>query len=213
LFLATFTFAVPLTSPWWSTVLRGEIPGAADEEGEGPTAASNEGAEAAAPVVPGSTLRIVLHTGLANMPGLTPVERDVPYVRGVIPQIQAAISELAVSSAEVPALLPVGTRVLDVAFSAAGTVYIDLSSELDAVREVGPDEEKRVVQSIVTTITENFKAVRRVVLLVDGKAPRPFHLDLTRPLRPDDPMFAAWEAPEAPAPTPTPSAPSPRPTR
>ena len=35
----------------------------------------------------------------------------MPYVRGVIPQIRAAVSELAASSPDAPALLPEGTRV------------------------------------------------------------------------------------------------------
>jgi hypothetical protein len=88
--------------------------------------------------------------------------------------------------------------VLDVAFTQAGMVYIDLSPELDTGRVVGPDEERLLVQGIVTTITENFKAVRRVVILIDGKAPVPYHLDLTHPLQPDDPTFAVDDEPEPP---------------
>lgn len=188
-FLATFMFAVPLTSPWWSTVLRSEIPGSAEEEGEGPTAASNAGAIPEAPVVPGSTLRVLLHTRLPDRPGLGPVDREIPYVRGVIPQIRAAVSELAVASADALALLPVGTRVLDVAYTQSGTAYIDFSSELELGRGVGAEEERTLIQGIVATITDNFAAVRRVVILVDGKAPKPGHLDLTRALRRDDPVF------------------------
>ena len=52
LFLATLTFVVPLTSPWWSTLLRGEIQGAEDEsEVEAPPSPSGATPE---PVVPGS---------------------------------------------------------------------------------------------------------------------------------------------------------------
>jgi hypothetical protein len=210
LFLATFTFAVPLTSPWWSTVLRSEIPGASEDDREG-TPVEGADTSAAAPV-PGSTLKVVLHTRVPDQPGLTEVSREVPYVRGVIPQIHAAVSELSVASADAPAFLPPGTRVLDVAFTQGGTVYLDFSPELDVGRAVGPEEEKLLVQGIVETVASNFTAVRRVVLLVDGKAPRPYHLDLTRPLRPDDPIFAVSEEPEPPTvsspnpiPTPTPT--------
>ena len=205
LFLATFMFVVPLTSPWWSTVLRGEIPGA-EEEGDAPTPGSNAGGTPE-PVVPGSMLKVVLHTRLPGKPDLGPVEREVPYVRGVIPQIRAAVSELAVASADAPALLPEGTRVLDVAYTQSGTVYIDFSPELDVSRSVGTDEERVVIQGIVTTIADNFTAVRRVVILVDGKIPRPFHFDLSRPLRRDDPLFAAEVEPEtAASPSPAPPA-------
>jgi hypothetical protein len=207
LFLATFTFAVPLTSPWWSTILRTEIPGASEEDGQGAPVSETDAATGA--VVPGSTLRVVLHTRMPEHPGLREVSREIPYVRGVIPQIQAAVSELAVASSDAPAFLPVGTHLLDVAFTQAGTVYLDFSAELDAGRAVGPDEEKLLVHGIVATVASNFSAARRVVLLVDGKAPRPYHLDLTRPLRPDDPIFAATEEPEpatasSPGPAPPP---------
>lgn len=208
LFLATFTFAVPLTSPWWSGVLRASIPGSAEEDGEDPSAPStNPGAAAEPPVVPGSTFRVVLHTRVEGVPGLGPVEREIPFVRGVVPQIRAAVSELGVASSGAPALLPEGTKVLDVAYSKGGTAYIDFSPELDLGRGVGAEEEKVLVQGIVHTVTDNFAAVRRVVILIDGKAPKPGHLDLTRSLRRDDPILAGEDAPTldaSPTPTPTP---------
>ena len=208
LFLATFLFVVPLTSPWWSTVLRSEIPGT-EEEGEA-EAPGPSGGGTPEPVVPGSMLKVVLHTRLPGQPGLGTVEREVPYVRGVIPQIRAAVSELAVASADAPALLPEGTRVLDVAYTQGGTVYIDFSPELDASRGVGPEEERVLIQGIVTTIADNFTAVRRIMILVDGKIPKAGHFDLSRPFRRDDPLFAVEEEPEAeasPAPAPPAAAP------
>jgi len=196
LFLATFTFALPATSPWWSTVLRGEIPDSGEEEGAEPL--TSPGSASASPtVVPGSTLRVFLHTSLPDQDGLVRAEREIPYVRGVVPQIRAVVDELARSSPEVPALLPEGTRVLDVAYAKNGTVYVDFSSELELGRGVGADEERLLVQGIVTTITDNFTAVRRVVILVDGKAPKPGHLDLSRALQRDDPSFTLEETPEA----------------
>ena len=207
-------FVVPLASPWWSNVLRGEIPGA-EEEGEASAPGPSAG-ETPEPVVPGSMLKVVLHTRMAARPGLGTVEREVPYVRGVIPQIRAAVSELAVASADAPALLPEGTRVLDVAYTQTGTVYIDFSPELDAARSVGTEEESTVIQGIVTTITENFSAVRRVVILVDGKIPKASHFDLSRSLRREEPFFTSEseDAPGAaasPTPAPAPAAPVPTP--
>jgi hypothetical protein len=200
LFIATFLFAVPLTSPWWSGVLRTEVADGG-EEGEGTVGDPS----AAAPVeTPGAVLKIVLHTRLAGGSRLERVEREIPYVRGVIPQIQAAVSQLAAPTDEVPALLPAGTRVMDVAFTQAGTAYIDFSPELEQGRGVGAEEEKVLVQGIVTTVTENFAAVRRVVILVDGKAPKPGHLDLSRALEPNDTIFAVEETPD-PAVSPSPA--------
>lgn len=188
-------FVVPATSPWWSTVLRREIPGSAEEESESPSPGPNA-EDAPEPVIPGSTLKVILHTRLPDAPGLGAVEREIPYVRGIVPQIWAAVSELGVASVDAEALLPGATRVLDVAYSQGGTVYIDFSSELDLGRDVGAEEEKVLIQGIVTTIADNFSAVRRIVILVDGRVPKPGHLDLTRALRRDDPIFAAEEEPE-----------------
>ncbi len=124
--------------------------------------------------------------------------------------IRAAVTELAIPSADAPALLPEGTRVLDVAYTQGGTVYIDFSPELDASRGVGTEEERTVIQGIVTTIADNFTAVRRVVILVDGKIPKPGHFDLSRPLRREEPFFATDEDTEvSPSPGPALAAPVP----
>lgn len=209
LFLATFMFIVPATSPWWSTVLRREIPGATEEDEDG-AAIATAGETPPPAVVPGSTFKVTLHTRVPETPGLAVVEREVPYVRGVVPQIMAAVSELAVASPNVPALFPEGTRVFDVVYTPGGTVYVDFSSEIEAARTVGAEEERTLVQAIVVTIIENFAAVRQVVILVDGKTPRPVHLDLSRPLRRDDPIFAPPDRPGA-TPSPSPAVAAPRP--
>lgn len=212
-FLATFTFAVPIASPWWSTVLRGEIPDAADENGEEPASTPTGGVT---PIEdpPGSMMSLTLRVRRSDGTGLDSVPREIPYVRGVLAQIQATISALTLPNGDAPPLLPEGARVLDVAFTKSGTLFVDFSTELDSARVVGPEEERELAEGIVTTVTANFAAVRRVVILVDGKAPQPFHLDLTRPLRADDPLFAAEPEPEPEAspspeaaPSPSPSAP------
>ncbi|MEO8359090.1 MAG: GerMN domain-containing protein [Vicinamibacteria bacterium] len=207
LFLATFMFAVPLTSPWWSTILRREVPDAAEDEGEAPKAV---GAQVDLPEVAGSTLKVSLYTRRPDRSDLTIEEREIPYARGIVPQINATVSQLAVPSPITPALLPAGTRVLDVAYTKGGTVYIDFSKELDTGREVGAEEEKLLIQGIVTTISENFSAVRNVLILVEGKEPKPEHFDLSRALRRDDPVFAAEPEP-SPSPDVSPSA-GPEPT-
>lgn len=210
--LSIFLFLVPLTSPWWSMILRSEISGASDEDEEGPlpTPAPNLADD---PVVPGSTLKLTLYFPDLEGEGMRAVEREVPYVRGFLPQIAAAVAELGVATPEAPALLPPGTRVLDTAYTPTGTVYVDFSAEIEAERRIGASEETALVQGIVTTVMENFSAARRVVILVEGKIPNPGHLDLSRPFRLDDPLFRREEEPAAVAspspPSPAPAAPAP----
>ena len=208
--LSIFLFAAPLTSPWWSTILRSEIPGAADEEDEGPGFGSDPDNPPAETVVPGSTLKLTLHLPGLGGAELRAVEREVPYVRGFLAQVMAAAAELSVGTPEVLPLLPPGTRVLDAAYASSGTVFIDFSAELEVGRGLGVAEETMLVQGIVTTIMDNFSAVRRVVVLVDGKTPAAGHLDLSRPFRLDDPLFVVEAPPtaeEAPTPVPSPAAP------
>lgn len=206
--LSIFLFLVPLTSPWWSMILRSEISGGSDEDEEAsPTPAPDLADE---PVVPGSTLKLTLYVPNLEGEGVRAVEREVAYVRGFLPQIAAVVGELGVATPEAKALLPPGTRVLDTAYTPAGTVYVDFSAEIEAERRIGASEETALVQGIVTTIMENFSAVRRVVILVEGKIPSPGHLDLSRPFRLDDPLFRL-EAEPAVSPSPTPSTLAPAP--
>lgn len=185
-------FAVPLTSPWWSTILRRELPDQAEDEGDVP---KEVGTQVDLPEVPGSTLKVSLFTRRPDRSDLTIEEREISYARGIVPQINATISQLALPSAITPAFLPAGTRVLDVAYAKGGTVYIDFSKELEAGRGVGAEEEKLLIQGIVTTISENFSAVRNVMIMVEGKEPKAGHFDLSRALRRDDPIFAAEPEP------------------
>lgn len=195
--LSILLFAAPLTSPWWSTILRSEIPGAADEEDEVPGFGSDPDNPPAETVVPGSTLKLTLHLPGQGGAELRAVNREVPYVRGFLAQVTAAAAELGVGTPEVLPLLPPGTRVLDTAYASSGTIFIDFSAELEMGRGLGAAEETMLVQGIVTTIMENFSAVRRVVILVDGKTPGFGHLDLSRPFRLDDPLFVADVPPAA----------------
>lgn|GEM_PF-786374 len=203
--LSILLFAAPLTSPWWSTILRREVTGTADEEEEAPGFASNPDTPPAEAVVPGATLKLTLHLPGLGGAELRAVEREVPYVRGFLAQVMAAAAELGVGTPEVLPLLPPGTRVLDAAYTSSGTVYLDFSAELEAGRGIGAAEETMLIQGIATTVIDNFSAVRRVVILVEGKTPGVGHLDLSRPFRLDDPLFVA-DAPSTVEDTPAPAA-------
>jgi len=209
--LSIFLFAAPLTSPWWSMILRSEIPGAADDEDEVQGPGSDPDHPPTETIVPGSTLKLTLHLPGLGGAELRAVEREVPYVRGFLGQVMASAAELSVGAPEVLPLLPPGTRVLDAAYASSGTVFIDFSAELDVGRGLGAAEETMLVQGIVTTIMDNFSAVRRVVILVEGKTPAAGHLDLSRPFRLDDPLFVADASPpaeETSTPTSPPAAPA-----
>lgn len=190
-------------------ILRSEIPGAADEDDDAPGAVADPANPPPEAIVPGSTLKLTLYLPAADGAELRPVEREVPYLRGFLAQVMASAAELSVGTPEVLPLLPPGTRVLDAAYTSSGTVYIDFSPELEAGRGLGAAEETMLIQGIVTTIMENFSAVRRVVILVDGKTPGAGHLDLSRPFRLDDPLFVVPETPAGPEPSPGEPGPTP----
>ncbi len=72
---------------------------------------------------------------------------------------------------------PASTDVLSVSRSGE-TATVDLS----AFPAVGADAETKAVQQLVYTVTATDKAVKRVRLLVDGKAPRSGHSDWSDPV-------------------------------
>jgi hypothetical protein len=74
-------------------------------------------------------------------------------------------------------LWPKGTKLLDESVS-GDTATVDLSK----FPALGAEAETLAVQELVYTVTANDKAVKKVRLLVDGKAPQSGHNDWSKPV-------------------------------
>jgi hypothetical protein len=217
LWLLLLMLLLPVTSPWWSRAFRQEVGGDLESEDDGEVAASgaSPGSSVGRPASGRSTpaepapptFRAILYVLDRQTGQLRRAETEAPFSRQMTDQIRSTVEALRVAPADGAALLPEGVLVFEVVFRGdSGTVYLDLSTEFESARSVGAEEETRLVEGLVRTIQENFQAVRFVQLLVDGRSPGPGHLDLSRPLRSDDPAFAS-PAPIPPVPSATPSTP------
>jgi spore germination protein GerM len=86
-----------------------------------------------------------------------------------------------------------GVEVEALYLNAEGTAYVDLKApESQLPLSAGSTQERQIVMSLVNSIALNVPEARRVVLLWNGVQPGTLagHLDLTRPLAPDEGLVA-----------------------
>ena len=125
-------------------------------------------------------------------------ERSILYQETLLAQAREVLAELVnVPSAKLASAIPQGTKLLDFFISKDGIAYVDFSSELASNHPGGTDGEISTVYSIVNTLTLNFPQIKKVQILVDGKAVDTLkgHIDLSRPLV-QDLSFVASKQPE-----------------
>jgi len=89
--------------------------------------------------------------------------------------------------------IPADTRLIN-AYELDGTLVLDFTHELQTNHPGGSTAELLTAYSIVTTVTENIRGVKRVQLLVEGKEVETLagHLDLTKPLSPSAKWISGW---------------------
>lgn len=201
---------VSLTAPRWARLFRQPLPLAEEEPQAARAGASPPPTSQPAPEPPGEaqrTINVKLLFEAADRPGLVLEERSVPFSADLSRQLRLVVEELAKGSESglLPPLNPV-TRVLEVFVTAGGVAYVDLSKEVSEEQAGGSAAELLAVYSIVDTLTENFPAVRRVQILIEGRPAETLagHVDLSRPLVPDMTLLAPAPA-ESPAPAAAPA--------
>jgi len=111
------------------------------------------------------------------------VDTKRPADRGA--QILAALLDGPKTEGALPAVPP-GTTLRQLWVRDDGNAYADFSEELVSGATGGSADEILTVYAIVDSLTENIPAIRRVGILVAGRARETLgHLDLRRPLPPD----------------------------
>jgi len=82
--------------------------------------------------------------------------------------------------------VPAGTRLLAV-YEVGDLLVLDFTHELQTNHTGGSTGELMTVYSIVNTLTENLKSVKRIRMLVEGEEVENLagHIDLTKPLSPN----------------------------
>jgi hypothetical protein len=185
---------VAFTAPRWASWLRREVPGTENGSSGGGTAPDDEAARVE------RQISVKLFFQAADRPGLVIEQRSVGFSSDLAGQVRAVMDELIRgSSMGLQPTLDPKTRVLEVFVSARGVAYLDLSKEAQALAAGGSEAELITVYSIVSSLTANFPAIKRVQILVEDRPATTLagHVDLTRPLPPDMTLLAA--APLRPA--------------
>jgi spore germination protein GerM len=107
-------------------------------------------------------------------------EQDIFEVKQTLEELVRGPSDDSLSP------IPSGTRLREVYISREGVAYVDFSRELRDNHPSGSRAEISTVFAIVNSLTQNFKSVRRVFILIEGTERETLngHVDLTRPLLP-----------------------------
>lgn len=108
-------------------------------------------------------------------------------------EAERALAELIQGSAKgLASPLPPQTRVRQVFIGPDGLATVDFSRDIADALNYGSTSEMAAVYAVVNTLAFNFKAVKRVALLVEGAERETLggHVDLTRAFLPDYSLVA-----------------------
>jgi spore germination protein GerM len=108
-------------------------------------------------------------------------------------EAERALTELVRGSEQgLDSPLPPGTKVRQVFIGKDGLATVDFSREIAEGFSYGSTSELAAVYAVVDTLVSNFKAVKKVVLLVEGAERETLggHVDLSRAFFPDYSLVA-----------------------
>jgi spore germination protein GerM len=169
-------------------VIRKSEPLAASASASSGVATAPSDASAAQPTLKVSVFFIRPSDGL-----LAPEEREIPASDSLVQETEAYIAELIKGpTSDLAAAVPAGTKLGRVYVTREGTAYVDFSRELVENHPSGTTAELSTVYAVVDGLAFNFKAVKKVFILVDGEERETLagHIGLDRPFSPDYSLIA-----------------------
>ncbi len=119
--------------------------------------------------------------------------RDVPSTGSLAADAEAVLAELIKgSTGGLVSALPPETKLRQVFLTKDGIAYADFTKDLTAAHPSGSDAETATVFAIVDTLAFNFKAIKKVFILVDGEERETLngHVTLSRAFLPDFSLIA-----------------------
>jgi len=168
------------------------VRGFAPERIAGPGEAPSSAASPETPV-PKVTMKATLFF-LRDDDGMFIAEtRDVPSTGSLGADAEAVLAELIKgSTGGLVSALPSETKLRQVFLTKDGTAYADFTKDLTAAHPSGSDAETATVYAIVDTLAFNFKAIKKVFILVDGEERETLngHITLGRAFFPDFTLIA-----------------------
>ena len=149
--------------------------------------------QAALQVEGGAPATVALYFPSFGSGRLAPETRQIALAKGDpdrIRQVLLALIEGSRQGSDAP--LPPGTTIRSVFLTAKGTAYLDFSNDLLQNFPSGIESETLSVHSLVSSITANVPAVKRVRILVQGQEVESLdgHADLSESYVPEPSWFA-----------------------
>jgi spore germination protein GerM len=136
------------------------------------------------------TRAIVLYFGSADGSELVEISREMPVPSDPSALLAGVMRELASGPSDKGvAVLPAGAQVRS-AYISGNNAYVDFSSELRTGFGGGSTQEYLLISSIVRTVSENFRDISHVQILVEGSTVESLggHYEITEPL-----SVSEWE--------------------
>ncbi|MFW6161114.1 MAG: GerMN domain-containing protein [Acidobacteriota bacterium] len=124
---------------------------------------------------------------------LHPEEREIPMISSLVLAARRTVEELIQGSREdLVSPFPPQTQLREFFITDEGVAYVDFSKDFQEFHPSGSSAEMLTVYSVVNTLTYNFKSVKKVFILIEGRERDTLsgHIDLTRPLVPQYGMIA-----------------------
>jgi spore germination protein GerM len=114
--------------------------------------------------------------------------RDIPADASTEREAESVLAELIKGpTGDLAAALPPETTVEGLFIARDGTAYVDFSPDFADKHPSGTEAETSTVFSVVNTLAFNFRNIRKVFFLIDGRERETLagHLSLERPILPD----------------------------
>jgi len=142
----------------------------------------------AGPAAAGPPRKVTLFFAREEDDRLVGEEREIPSDPSPVREGRDIIAELIKGpTGDRLATLPEGTKLGQLFITKDGTAYVDFSSDLADKHPSGTDAETSTVFSVVNTLAFNFKNIKKVFILIDGRERETLagHLSLQRAILPD----------------------------
>ena len=149
---------------------------------------------ASAQIPPEKPVKTVSLFFLREEDGLfVPEEREIAADASLVREAKEVITELIKGPrGDLVSPLPPETKLGQLFITRDGTAYVDVSKDLVDYHPSGTAAEISTVYTIVNSLTYNFKAIKKVFILIEGEERETLggHISLDRPFLPDYSLVA-----------------------
>ncbi len=125
---------------------------------------------------------------------LHPEEREIRQTASVVEAARLVVNELLRGSQQgLISPFPPRVKLREIYLTDNGLAYVDFSRELSETHSLGATSEMMAVYAVVSSLTYNFKEIKKVFFLIDGRERETLsgHVNLRRPFTPLPELIAS----------------------